>query len=377
MTRRAAVALLASIVIGCRAADSRPRPSGLLTDAQRDAALVSARVWRAPAIPIHQANLGDNPSDEGSPVAAEIGCRFSLQKVGGTTPKFYCTLDSGETVKVKYGRWNPELAGEVAATRLLRALGFPADRMYVTSSVRCRGCPAFPFIALKCIERTGATGPCTIGANAAHEVIFPGAVIERTLDGRKIEATTDQGWSWFELDRLDPARGGSPRAEVDALRLVAVLLAHWDNKGPNQRLVCPVGQDRADGSCAAPLLVVQDLGATFGPLKVDLHNWRRVPMWEDRAACRAGMKTLPFGGATFGSHRISEEGRQFALKLLRPLTWSQLSALFSTSGVTGFDHVTGEAHDPDAWVTAFMAKVDQIAAGAPCPTAAELTARGE
>jgi hypothetical protein len=377
MTRRAVVALLGSMVIGCRAADP-PAPSGLVTAAQRDRALASARVWRAPATPIEAANLGDNPTDEGSfPDTTTVSCRFLVEAVNGTTPKFYCTLDSGEAVKVKYGQSNPELAGEVAATRLLRALGFPADRMYVTSSVRCWGCPPFPFTALKCIERTGAEGLCTTGASADHAVMFPGAVIERTLPGRKIEALPDQGWSWFELDRLDPPRGGSARAEVDALRLVAILLAHWDNKGPNQRLVCPDGQGLPDESCAAPLLMIQDLGATFGPLKIDLHNWRAVPMWEDRAACRVSMKTLPFDGATFGARRISEEGRQFALKLLRPLTWSQLSALFTTSGVTRFDHVIGEAHDADGWVTAFLAKVDQIAAGGPCPAAAELTARGE
>jgi hypothetical protein len=371
-----AVALIVLPLEGCRAADPQAPPK-LVTPGQRDAALVSARVWRPPAIPIGQANLGSNPAEEGWADTTDIDCRFALQKVGGTTPKFYCTLDSGDIVKVKYGPSNPELAGEVAATRLLHALGFPADRMYVTNSVRCWGCPPFPYVALQCIERTGATGPCTMGASEARAVIFPRAVVERPLKGRKIEASIDQGWSWFELDRLDPRRGGSTRAEVDALRLMAILLAHWDNKGPNQRLVCPEGQDRADGSCGAPLLMVQDLGATYGPLKSDLHNWRRQPMWEERAACRVSMKTLPFNGATFATHRISEEGRQFALKLLRPLTWSQLSALFTAAGMTRFDHVIGEAHDADAWVRAFMTKVDQIAAGGPCATAAELTARGE
>jgi len=377
MTRRAAVALVALVFAGCRATDPTPAP-GLVTAAQRDASLASARVWRVPAIPIEQANLGDNPTDKGSfPDTADVTCRFSVEQVDGTTPKFYCTLDSGERVKVKYGRSNPELAAEVAATRLLHALGFPTDRMYVTNSVRCVGCPPFPFTALQCIERTGRTGACTIGASADHAVIFPDAVIERPLAGRKVEATRDQGWSWFELDRVDPARGGSSRAEIDALRLMATLLAHWDNKGPNQRLLCPEGQDRADRSCAAPLLMVQDLGATFGPLKIDLHNWRRAAMWDDRSACRVSMKRLPYDGATFGTRRISEEGRQFALKLLRPLTWSQLTALFTASGVTEFDYATADAHDADAWVTAFMSKVDQIAAGGPCPTSIELTARGE
>jgi hypothetical protein len=375
--RRRVVAVLALFVTGCGAADPPPS-TGLVSAAQRDAALASARVWRAPATPVARANLGENPPGPGAfPDNAEIECRFTTEPVGGTTPKFYCAVDSGETVKVKYGRSNPELAAEVAATRLLAALGFPADRMYVTASVRCRGCPPVPFTALKCIERTGATGACTAGASESRVVIFPGAVVERRLPGRKIEATVDQGWSWYELDRLDPSRGGSPRAEVDALRLIATLLAHWDNKGPNQRLVCPEGQDRADGSCAAPLLMVQDLGATFGPTKIDLRNWRAVPVWEDRETCRVGMKTLPYAGATFDTARISEEGRQFALTLLRQLSWAQMRALFERSGVTQYDHVLAEARNPDAWVTAFMAKVDAIAAGGPCPAAAQLTARGE
>lgn len=375
--RATVVALLAISLHGCRAADP-PAHRGLVSAAERDAALASGRVWRAPAVPIDRANLAANPTEEGSfPDNADVACRFALEAIDGTTPKFYCTLASGETVKVKYGRSNPELAGEVAATRLLHALGFPVDRMYVTSGVRCAGCPPFPFTALACIERTGRSGPCLIGARTDDEVLFPGAVIERTLAGRRVEATPSQGWSWFELDRVDAARGGSTRAEVDALRLVAILLAHWDNKAANQRLVCPEPGARADGSCAAPLLMVQDLGATFGPLKIDLHNWRRVPMWDDRSACRVSMNTLPFNGATFGTHRISEEGRQFAIGLLRPLSPGQLHALFTGSGVTGFDHATGEAHDADAWVAAFMAKVEQIAAGPACPPAAELTARGE
>ncbi len=374
--KRVAVAVLAVLAVGCRPAGPPPS-AGLVTPSERDRALASARVWRAPAVAIGRANLGGNPTDEPWSDTTDISCRFSLQPIGGTTPKFYCTLDSGETLKVKYGQSNPELAGEVAATRLLHALGFPVDRMYVVRSVRCWGCPPFPYTALKCIELVGTSGGCTSGASDGHPVVFPGAVVERTLAGRKIEATPDQGWSWFELDRVDAARGGSARAEVDALRLVAILMAHWDNKGANQRLICPEGQDRDDGSCAAPLLMVQDLGATFGPLKVDLHNWRRQPVWEERDACRVSMKTLPFNGATFASHRISEEGRQFALRLLRPLTWPQLNALFTTAGMTRIDHLIGDAHQPDAWVTAFMAKIDEIAAGGPCPSAAALRARGE
>src|SRR5207237_6731366 len=124
-----------------------------------------------------------------------------------------------------------------------------------------------------------------------------------------------------------------------------ILPPQWHHKGPNQRRARPGGQDRVDGSCAAALLMVQDLGATFGPLEIDLHNWRRVQKWDDGAACRVSMKALPFNGATFGTHRISEEAGQYALKLLRQLERSHLSALLTTSRVPRFDHVTGECHD--------------------------------
>ena len=228
-----------------------------------------------------------------------------------------------------------EVSAEVAATRLLAALGFSVDRMYVVRTVRCYGCPPFPFEALQCVAKTGAEGACTKGADPKRAVTFTAAVIERRIEGRKIEASPDQGWAWFELDRVDPGRGGASRAEVDALRLVAVLIAHWDNKAENQ-LVCPPGADSPDGSCRTPILVVQDLGATFGPLKIDLQNWRQAPIWSDPAACRVSVKTLPFGGGTFPDHLISEEGRQLTVTLLRQLTPAQLRALFIDSGVTRF-----------------------------------------
>ena len=65
--------------------------------------------------------------------------------------------------------------------------------------------------------------------------------------------------------------------------------------------------------------------------------------------------------------QISEEGRQFALKLLRQLTRPQLETLFIAAGVTSFEHVVAEAHTPAAWTDTLLAKVDQIASAGPCP----------
>ena len=342
-----------------------------VTPEQRNAALKSARVWFAPKVPIGSADFSVNtPGPKGFDANADVDCKFSLEPIGGMTPKFYCTLPDGDTVKVKYGERplpNGEVPAEIAATRLLAALGFPVDRMNRVRTVRCQGCPPLPHQALQCLEKGQAALICLQGAAPDRVVTFDQVVIERALEGDKIESSDDQGWSWYELDTIDARAGGSSRAEVDALRLVAMLLAHWDNKGANQRLLCPDGARRSDGSCRTPIAAIKDLGATFGPKRVDLDNWKKVPIWADAKACRVSMKALPFEGATFGEAQISEAGRQFALKLLRPLTRQQLNTLFESSGAAAFHGVLGKGHPPQAWSDAFLAKVQEIASAGPCP----------
>jgi hypothetical protein len=334
----------------------------------RTAALAGARVWQAPAIPVGQANLRDNPPGAQFSPDRDLECRFTVRNVGGTTPKFYCELPNGDIVKIKYGEGNPELPAEVAASRLLTALGFWSDRMFVVRAVRCLGCPPFPFKALRCLERTGVRSICLAGSSKDGEAVtFPFAVVERRLDGRVIESVEDEGWGWYELDAVDPARGGSSRAEVDALRLMAVFLAHWDNKGPNQRLVCPPGADRPDGGCERPIAIMQDLGATFGPLKLDLHNWREGRVWQDARSCAVSMEHLPWGGGTFPEARISEGGRQLLLGLLEQLTDAQLRDLFEASRVVSHSQLTAEYAHVAAWVNAFKDRVRQIREAGPCP----------
>lgn len=369
------VIVLAALGGGCRAQPADP-PEGLVRPEVRERALQGAVVWRPPSVPIANARLDRNPEGlEAIDANGELPCRFSLEAVGGTTPKFNCVLSNGKVVKVKYGVRNAELRAEVAASRLLTALGFAADRMYVVDRVRCAGCPRFPFTALRCAERIGLDALCFAGGPASdRQREFSPAAVERRIEGRAIESRDGQGWAWYELAQIDPARGGSPRADVDALRLLAALLAHWDNKAENQRLVCPPGEDTADGGCRQALAVVQDLGATFGPTKVDLRNWRQMPVWSRAAACAVTMEHLPWGGATYPRETISEEGRQMLLGLLDQLREEQLRDLFTHAGLASFDTVSGEGRDPGAWVAAFYDKVQQIRDGGPCPSAASLSA---
>ena len=333
----------------------------------RDDALHAARVWREPVIPISQFDFAANPSGGFAP-SDEVSCRFTVQKINGLTPKFHCQLPDGRVLKVKYGKHNAELQAETAGTRLMRALGFGADDTFVVRAVHCAGCPLFPFQSLQCHDRFGVALLCFGGPTDYDQVrTFTTAVIERRMEGTVIEAFDDQGWSWYELDTIDPARGGASRAEVDAFRLIAVVLAHWDNKGPNQRLVCPPGRELPDGRCAEPIAMIQDLGATFGPQRVDLVNWRKTPVWRDRATCTISMSTLPYKGATFPERRVSEAGRVLLSGLLEQLSVRQLEDLFTGSRITLYDAIDAEAGSARAWVDVFLDKVKQIRQGARCP----------
>ena len=289
-----------------------------------------------------------------------------MQPLTGRTQKFHCKLPDSRIVKVKYGAGNGELQAEVAGTRLLHALGFAADDMFVVRSVRCAGCPSFPFEALLCHEKTGIEPICFYDAMDPRRVrAMQPVVIERRIAGTIVEAADDQGWNWYELDRIDPSRGAT-RAEVDAFRLLAIVLAHWDNKGANQRLVCPDGKELPDGGCSEPIAMIQDLGATFGPNRVDLQNWRTFPVWRDSKTCTVSMKALPFGGATFEDRRISEAGRRMLAGLLDQLTDQQLTDLFTAARFAEYDLIGAEARDVRAWVRAFRAKITAVREGGPC-----------
>jgi hypothetical protein len=348
-------------------AEREPASRSLNAERVREDALATARVWSPPATPVAQFDFAANPPN-GFDRSDEVSCRFTVQKSSGGTPKFHCQLPDGRILKIKYGKQNAELEAEVAGTRLLRALGFGADDMFTVRAVHCAGCPRLPFQALKCRDHLGSDFLCFAGLLDYSTIrTFRSAVIERRLDGNIVEGFEDQGWGWYELDRIDAARGGASRAEVDALRLIAVFLAHWDNKAPNQRLLCPAGRELSSGACAAPLAMIQDLGATFGPLSLDLPNWRATRIWQDRAECTVSMRSLPYAGATFSDVRISDAGRRLIASLLDQLSTSQLEDLFTASGMIQYDAIDGNARAAAGWIEAFRHKVREIREGPACP----------
>ncbi len=330
---------------------------------ERADAIARAQVWRTPRTSIGNAVLG---ADRRAPVMFE--CQFRFSDHGGTTPKFDCLLPSGQELRVKYGPGG-EVPSEAAATRLLDALGFGADTVTLVERLRCYGCPNEPFVTAKIVTATGTEPIYQRVTNEENYEDFEWVAVEQKFAAAPIESDSQKGWAFFELDSIDPSKGGAPRAHVDALRLLAVFLAHWDNKAENQRLVCLSETWPQGTSCPEPFLLLQDVGSTFGPNRVDLEAWKAAKIWEDRAACKVSMTDLPYGGGTFGPTRVSERGRRFLARLLEQITDAQLTDLFADARFDKPRRLLQETNPIPSWVRAFKTRVQAISEGPPCPDA--------
>lgn len=322
--------------------------------AARAELITRARVMVASPPDIRTVDLSQTPTHPIYAAGADpVECRYVAKQAKATTAKFDCALADGTVLKVKYG-WTPEKYGEVAATRLVSALGFGADQVTLVERLRCIGCPPFPFEMQVLAESFYATGLLDRLTSENRIRNFTWVAVEKKMEGRGIEVDPHEGWDWNELERIDPSKGGASRAEADALRLTAMFLSHWDNKFSNQRLICEEREGAGDdplAQCDTPFLIMQDLGATFGPTKVELKPWRETRIWDDVPGCVIGMEEMPYRGGYFTSMHISEEGRALLASKLTQLSDAQITGLFTGA----------KFKDVPAWVAVFKQKVREIA----------------
>jgi len=322
---------------------------------ERAAILQRAKVWQP--IDTRSLNLSAGPP---LPAAERIGetttCRFAFpdKPMTGNTPKFRCEVRPDDVVKVKYGKKNTEVYAEIAASRLFWALGFKADRMYPTR-VSCQGCPADPFAASKADWHSGKPGD-------VGPYVFDPAAAERPLPGSAIETDGFEGWAWPELDTVTARSGGATRAQVDALKLLAVFVQHSDTKPEQQELVCAPGgvkRDRAGNeTCTSPWLVVKDLGVTFGKATalnnsaMDLDDWSGARIWREGAPCIGDLSRSMTG--SLDNPKIGEAGRQFLAARLLLLSDRQIRDLFTAARAQLRDDTIAD------WVRVFKRKRDEI-----------------
>lgn len=324
------------------------------TKEERLALIRRAQIWSPTRVSEMNLRLGPEGPDAFQPLEL-VTCGYHyVEELPGTSRKFDCAVGEGDVVKVRYGEQNGKVEGEVLATRILWALGFGADRVYPVR-VQCRGC---------------SSDPWKMRAPVPGDQIFDPAAIERKPPGAEIKADKKGGWAWPELDLIDEQAGGAPKAQVDALKLLAVFLQHTDNKVEQERLVCLPGGKTDEGGCNKPFMYLHDVGLTFGHANVfnkatvgsvNFEEWSRTPIWRDAKACVGHMRRSWTG--TLGDPKISEAGRQFLADLLVQLTDQQLHDLFEVARVDRRSRRPGSAEPPatvDEWVNAFKQKRDEI-----------------
>lgn len=354
LTRRWLVSA-ACVALGACAHVKPLPPQEALSPEQRDEAIGRAVVWFP--TDVARADIKAGPEGFSIPPDGWVDCEYVEKDMSGQSLKFTCKDAAGEELKVKYGPYNAEVYGEVLTTRLFWALGFPADRMYPVK-VRCRGCSGDPKKVPEPTDRV---------------IEFDPAAIEKKLPGRPMEIHQDSGWKWSELDEIRSGAPENARAQRDALKLLAAFVQHTDNKAPNQRIVCPKGQELGSKGCRQPVLIVQDLGLTFGKAtmlnknknSVRIADWVEVPVWKEGEPCTARLEGSFTG--SLSDPKIGESGRRLLADLMNQLTDAQLRDLFEVSRVSlrSADPSSHPESDPapasvDEWVAAFKAKRAQL-----------------
>lgn len=313
--------------------------------AERRAAIQRAQVWTKTDVASMDIMAGPVGAGSFAPDAT-VTCDYVDKPTTGRSPKFVCLIRPDDEVKVKFGSGNGEVFAEVAATRLLWALGFGADRVYPVQVV-CHGCP----------DNIPATSLATI---------------QRKMPGKDIETKKEVGWTWPELELIAPDAAPEQRAERDALKLLAAFLQHTDSKSEQQRLLCISGKDdKATGAgCTQTFMMVHDLGLTFGAANrfnrasvgsTNLEQWSREPVWTDGTRCVANLSKSLRG--TLDNPVISESGRALLAGLLMQLTDTQIRNLFIVARFTR----RADANDGpaiattvDGWVAMFQQKRTEI-----------------
>ncbi len=278
-----------------------------------------------------------------------------------------------DELKVKYldppfpghnTRYN-EVFTEVACTRFMWVLGFVADRAYSAGGAECVGCGARPFQD-KQKNNTGKP--------ADHGTVFKVVSVEREHPFDALKANGEEYWNWTDAANL--YRNGwsqEQRVQFDAYRL-ALRLINYHNAVPQQnRVACAKWQNDDDhsGVCEQPMILVQDLGSTFGKPKTFLgENSRgRYKHWATQTVFKSG--TCELLHPLDGDPKVFAAAQALLVERLAKLDRPTVEAIFK---VARFDEMDQEQikrlsdqHVPDVkaaalkeWTDTFMSRIAEI-----------------
>jgi hypothetical protein len=156
--------------------------------------------------------------------------KFVKEDMSGTNPKLIVTDESGNKWKMKLGA---EAKPEVAASRLVWAVGYFTNENYFVPQLQIKGLPAH--------------------LHRGQHFIFAGGAVQNARLQRMDKSEEKEGnWKW----KQDPFTG---TRELNGLRVLMALINNWDLKDVNNKIV-------VEKTAGAPreIYYVSDLGASFG-----------------------------------------------------------------------------------------------------------------
>ena len=177
--------------------------------------------------------------------------KFIEEKTNGTQPKIVVTDSSGVTWDVKFGS---EAHAEVAASRLMYAVGYYTEELYFVPSGRVEGVPT--------LQRAG------------DHVDAAGAFSNARFSRRdpNVTASKDE-WTFRE----NPFLG---QKELSGLLIMMTMLNNWDIRGSANNAVL---QAKTPAGLTERRFLVSDLGATFGRMGGRISNHSKWKLEDYRA----------------------------------------------------------------------------------------------
>ena len=278
-----------------------------------------------------------------------------------------------DRIKVKYlkpphpnhnTRYN-EVFTEIAASRILWALGFPADHQYPVATASCVGCGAAPFEDDK-KDNTALLHDAP--------VVFKVSTVERQLAWDDIDPENDETWSW--QDAANFYRNGQytrqQKVEYDAYRLALALFTYHNPIDIQNRLSCAEWKAGAADPkvCARPMTFVQDLGSTFGKDGFFVNPRGSFKDWQGQTVFKK-LDRCEMRYPLDGDKVPLKEGQDLLVSRLGVLTREHVRAIFKTARFDIMDQEqltrlrnAGNPNPADAaldeWTNVFMSHVDEI-----------------
>ena len=341
----------------------------------------------------HMTPDGQFYSPTGEPIRLEtVKVVIKTHKDGETSASLYAGNDTNneheiklDHFKVKYlkppypehnTRFN-EVFTEVAASRIMWVLGFPADHVYPVGSAACIGCTADPFTSnLKDNKASLKDAPN----------VFKVVSAERETPWEVIKAEGDETWSWSDATKFyaDGEWTHQQRVEYDAYRL-ALGLFHYHNAIAQQnRIACAqwapdtAGQPRI---CQKPMIFAQDLGSTFGKAKGALDVFGTNPRgsfsdWESQTVF-TNLQTCELLATLDGDKQVLKEAQDLMIQRVGRLDPETVRAIFTVSRFQMMDQKqlrrlrdSGSPNPEEAaldeWTNTFLKRIQEIKSAQNC-----------